>query len=180
VARSGTGRIAVSVIASKDGSKIYSESNITATWAAEIAKTGSNARVVPLGKIRRLENTSFYDLPSPDDLPESSPMKRSKVEALYRLSRPGTTSALAFRYPLGAASPVYTFDKVIQFDPQGTAKLVRNTNFGFANQWIAIEFVTAKGNTVPPSVRTAADANTGNIAALQINGLTGAVNLFRP
>ena len=93
---------------------------------------------------------------------------------LADLSLPGSTAASQFQFgwPLGGTAK-YNFTKVIEFDPQGVARL--QTTAGGSSQvgrGIEIALYPARGNM-------ASTANA-NQASIQINGITGAVGIFRP
>ena len=76
-----------------------------------------------------------------------------------------------FQYPVGnGASPQYTFNKVVQFNPRGEA-LVNNTNFP-ATQIIEVGLQLTHGSAVA--------SNDTNVEAVQVTGIVGNVKIFRP
>ena len=151
--RTGTGRIAFSAVASKDGTKIYDETQeIESDWNAKV-----EGRLTQIEKLMRLENMLLSD---------ALDLARPTVAAASRLANTSCESVLAFTYPLSSGSAQYTFQKkVIQFDPQGRAQIVRS-NGASTGQWIEIAL----------QART----NSANVAAVHLHGLTGAVRIFRP
>ena len=171
----GYGRLAMAVIASKDGTKIYDEtaSNIGVDWAA---KTAGGTGLIQIGKLLRLEKTHLADSLG---APTSGKMQRPAVSSVYRLGNASCASVLSFSYPLGktASSPQYVFTKVIQFDSQGTAKIMMKSNYDTIIEWMEIGLQQMKGTNPPP---TPANPNVGNHIALQLDGLTGALKMYRP
>ena len=171
----GYGRLALAAIASKDGTKIYDEtaSDIGTDWAA---KTASGTGLIQIGKLVRLENTHLADSLG---VPTSGKMQRPAVSSPYRLGNASCASVLSFTYPLGkaASSVQYVFTKVIQFDSQGTAKIIMKSNYDTIIEWMEIGLQQMKGTSPPP---TPANPNVGNHIALQLDGLTGALKIYRP
>ena len=170
--RDGIGRVALSIVASKDGTRIYDEnSNIASDWAT---KTASGVGLVQLGKLVRIENAHISDLGTP---PAGGGMDRPAVAQEFQIG--AAVSALSFNFPLGKASGIaqFTFNKVIQFDPQGTAKIVTTNGYSLLARQMEVGLQPAKGNVVPP---IAGGSGLGNCVAIQINGLTGATAIYRP
>ena len=72
-------------------------------------------------------------------------------------------------WPLSGGSPTYTFSKVIQFDPRGSATL--QSSGRSMPQWMEIGLAPARGNVA---------ASGANCAALLLDGVTGSVKIYRP
>ena len=72
-------------------------------------------------------------------------------------------------WPLSASSPNYTFSKIIQFDPRGTATL--QSSGRSLPQWMEIGLAPARGNVA---------VSGANCAALLLDGVTGSVKIYRP
>lgn len=152
--QAGSGRLLVAVAASRDGTRGYEVSNPGAGWSGA-------ANLVPLGKLQRFEGVHLADvLPSPTPDMET-------VAASSRLG--GVTVATSFDWPIGASQRVCTFSRVIQFDPQGAATIPSGSGL---SRWLEVALRPARGNQV--------DAASPNFAALQLDGITGSVRLFRP
>lgn len=79
------------------------------------------------------------------------------------------TSAVSFQYPLFPAPSKYIFQKVIEFDPQGVPRVQSGSSI---QNYFEIPLIPAHGNT--------AATNSANQAAIQIDGVTGAVRIYRP
>lgn len=169
--RTGTGRVALAVIASKDGTKIYDDTDPAQSWAAAY---GTGGRLVQIGKLIKIENAHLAE--SLGAIPGSGNMARPAVSAGYQLGNAECVSLVRFSYPLGKTldNGQYNFQKVIQFDPQGAARIVQ----GFSNYApMEICLQQSRGSVLPPIL---GNANVGNHAAVQVDGMTGAIRLYRP
>jgi hypothetical protein len=81
-------------------------------------------------------------------------------------------NGMALTIPVGSANPRVTLTKIIQFDPQGAVSVLG----GGLVSAIEIGLQPTHGSTVP---QPPANPNTGNQAAIQIDGTTGAVTIYR-
>jgi len=205
---SGTGRVAMAVIASKTGSRPYQSlfPNSLATWSTSVYNTGiatsNGGGFVAVTKLLVLPNLHLVDLQyngaSQLSLPTSGNMARPTLGAngyYYDLSNPNTPSPsqptqfnTQFAWPLGTKlngnpNPQYTFVKVVEFDPQGSARVISSGNTSsFPDaipQYIEIGLQPAHGATAagPPSDQA---SNAGQIGAIQINGISGTTHTYRP
>ena len=150
----GTGRLLVGVAASKDGTRGYEVANPGSSWSGA-------ANLVPLSKLRRFDGVHLADvLPSPtaDMQPVADSSKLGQV-----------TVTTPFDWPIDGGQKVCTFSRVIQFDPQGSATIPSGDEL---SRWLEVALRPARGSQIDPA--------SPNFAALQINGITGAVRLFRP
>ncbi len=181
---SGTGRVAMAVIASKDGTRPYQNllnTNALQNWPAVY---GSGTAFVPVTKLISFQNLHLADLQSGSPaLPTSGNMARAAVSAFDDISsaNPAYNSATPFTWPLGtqlSGSPAaqYTFYKVIEFDPQGSARIISTTNLSAIPHLIEIGLQQTHGVTASPLVNGA----IGQIAAIQIDGMSGATFNYRP
>jgi hypothetical protein len=101
--------------------------------------------------------------------------------ACRHADRPAVEPAILVRiaWPLGtqlSGSPQYTFNKVIEYDPQGSARIISTTNLSAIPHLIEIGLQPAHGVTASPLV----NGSTGQIAAIQIDGMSGATTTYRP
>ena len=130
---SGTGRVILAVVASRSGLRPYNISSAPnlATWAT--SGYGTGGAFIPVGPILQCPNLHLVDLQnSGSQPPTSGKMARpviplpSTASASPNLSYPGSAAANPFGWPLGVAfsSAQYTFTKVIEFDPQGSARII--------------------------------------------------------
>ncbi|MBE7157094.1 MAG: prepilin-type N-terminal cleavage/methylation domain-containing protein [Rhodospirillales bacterium] len=172
----GTGRVAICVAASKDGTANYNSIDPKGTWTS---KDGANLSA--LGKLTHNDNVHLVALADPP-ANNGKMSQRQKVDPAYQLSKPANDpsadSVTPFAYPIGSAfnRGHYQFNRVIMFDPQGTARIV-NANGDSVASVIEIGIEPAHGRSY-----AAVDANqlTGNFAAIQVDGITGAVRIYRP
>ena len=150
-ASDGTGRMVIAVVASKSGTR-------PANMAADC---------VAINKAQMLDGTHLTNATA---LGTAGGM--TNREANYSSLGDSTVAdQFKFTWPLGGTAK-YNFQRVIEFDPQGVARL--QTNDGGSSQvghGIEIVLIPARGNTA---------ATNANQASIQINGITGAVRIFRP
>ncbi|MEI8312004.1 MAG: prepilin-type N-terminal cleavage/methylation domain-containing protein [Verrucomicrobiota bacterium] len=150
----GTGRVVIAAVASKSG-----------TRPANVASES-----VAISKAQSLDGAHMTNAAA---LAADGGMA-DRESNLTDLSLPASASASQFQFtwPLGGTAK-YRFAKVIEFDPQGVARLQTNAGGGSqVEHGIEIALFPARGNT--------AAATDANQASIQINGITGAVRIFRP
>ncbi len=170
----GGGRVAVAAVAVRDGTRGYDllSSLPSPAWA----DYNRGAGLIPLGKLEVYENIHLAG--SLGTIPGTGSMARPPVSGAYILGNPACKSITPFSWPLATdlGKGQYTFDKVIQFDPQGVARIQYSTNQDIIVGWTEIALQQTHGSLIP----SAPDSPTGAIAAVQIDGMTGAVRVFRP
>ena len=170
----GFGRLALLAIYSKDSTKVYDDTD--PDWTTVYNQSPVGGRWGVLGKLLRLENVHLADI----GFPETGKLMRPEVPDACRLGHASSVSTLKFSYPLAAPIGLgrYNFQKVIQFDPQGIARIVQGPDSLLTvPERLEIGLQQSHGNTVP---NRPSDPNSGKHCAIQIDGLTGAVELFRP
>lgn len=151
--QNGTGRLLMAVASSKDGTRGYETANPASSWAG-----ASNLSAIT--RLQRFDGVHLADVLS------SSVAGMEAVDAASRLG--SVTVSTSFDWPLGSSQKVCTFSRVIQFDPQGSATIPSGSGL---SRWLEVALQPAHGNQV---------AAGPNFAALQLDGITGAVRLFRP
>jgi prepilin-type N-terminal cleavage/methylation domain-containing protein len=176
------GRLSIAVAATKDGT----QGNVQ-NWTTAYPTFKSNLIIV--GKPMVFDNVHVPDLGDPPKAAASpapsSGMVRPTLPASsstgvsYSLGSKSCISATPFDYPLSAAldKGQYSFKKVIQFDPQGVARIQTTTNSTSIAPYMEIGLQQTHGptfNTLP------AFPTSGNIAAIQIDGITGGIRIYRP
>jgi hypothetical protein len=197
---SGTGRIAMAVIASKDGTRPYqylldnSHNGTAPNLSAAATVTGSGAAFTAVTKLYTFSNVHIVDLQGDSPkVPTSGNMARPAVSQYYDIGNTiSCVSATPFAWPLGTGIngnplPQYSFAQqpgqgvVIEFDPQGSARII--TTQGTSGplldaipQEIELGIEPCRGNTVP----TLTSELAGQMAAIQIDGMSGAVQIYRP
>jgi type II secretory pathway pseudopilin PulG len=165
----GTGRIAVAVVASKDGTRGYdaaSGSLPNPAWS----NLNLGANLVAISKLQRFENLHLAPLFS--TIPNSGGTTRPSVSSgNYQIGNTACASVTPFDWPIGSAigSGQYSFQKVINFDPQGVARIQTSVNTDTIAQYMEIGLQQSRGTTVSP-----------NVAAIQIDGMSGTTRIYRP
>ncbi|MCE9543845.1 MAG: prepilin-type N-terminal cleavage/methylation domain-containing protein [Verrucomicrobia bacterium] len=154
-ANDGIGRLAIAVVASTTGMRPYTNSP-----AALLA-----ANITPLGKVRYFDNLHITNKSS---LASVGNMSRTTADVDLIASRALTT----FQWPMTGTAK-YNFSKmIVEFSPQGTASVQTTATYDPSlNQYLEIALLPTRGNVA---------ATNANQAAIQINGLTGAVRVYRP
>jgi len=164
----GTGRVILAMAATVDGTSDYDASNVGATWTAATSP-GSLAAVRPLQAFNNLHLANFTALSA-----STGPMATRESPAI---SLAGTPSLTPFSWPLNnaSASASYTFNEVVEFQPNGTA--VVQTESGGSLQVVELDLQPAHGSIAPLAPQ---NVTVGNIAAIQVDGITGAVTTYQP
>lgn len=193
---SGTGRVAVALVASRIGTRpyeywLYNAGNSLLNWRTTGYGTGT--AFVAVTNLMPFQNIHLVDLQyngaTALTLPTSGSMYRPTLASYYcDLSNPtyGVSPAYFFGWPLGTyISPngtpkaQYTFETAVEFDPQGTARFISSkssTTYPDAVvPYLEIGVEATKGGGA-----AAVSGSNGEIAAIQINGITGAVHIYRP
>lgn len=173
------GRIAVAIVASKDGTRGYDVNNpgngTTGSWVDNYA---NGANLVAISKLQRFENVHLADslngfgatVPSTGGMARPAILSNSYVIRNAPFPSPCSTP---FDWPLGQAlnSGQYSFKKVINYDPQGVARIQYATNTDTIAQYMEIGLQQTHGTVV----------STGaNVAAIQQDPITGATRTYRP
>jgi prepilin-type N-terminal cleavage/methylation domain-containing protein len=177
----GNGRVAIAVVASKDGARHfqYTKSGQGSDWTAGY---NNGANLTAITKLQVYENLHFSGLNFGIWLPLShptsnmarpSPTPSQTAGVTYNL---GTSSSVTpFSWPLGSSQ--YNFTKVINFDPSGVARIAGLTNADEVTYVIEIDFQQSHGTAVPAAP---SNQDVGNQFVIQIDAPTGAVRLYRP
>jgi len=176
------GRVAVAIVASNDGTRQcqYTITNQGSDWTSNYAN-GSN--LTAIWKLQVFENLHFLvNFPSWTAAahPNSNMARNQPTGTQYTLGLSTSTSVTPFTWPLG--SPLnsgfqYRFTKVINFDPQGVARMATSTNADEIARLMEIDLQPTHGTLVPP---VPTNQDVGNNAVIQIAPTTGAIRVYRP
>jgi len=177
------GRVAVAVVASKDGTSQYhyATTDQGTDWKANYA---NGAHLVAVGKLQTYEHLHFVPVDfgswSPGAHPDSKMARYQPTGPPYILSNAASTSVTPFTWPLG--SPLdsgyqYRFDRVINFDPTGIARIATANNGDAIAHVIEIDFQPTHGTVVPAPPE---DQDVGTHAVIQLGTTSGAVRVYRP
>ncbi len=166
----GTGRVILSVVASRDGTEIYDENGTKGVIPSN--------QLLQVGKLVKLENIHLALFNSGNGT-DGSFAGRPAVDSVYGRygeinaasgSRPATTTRFPFQYPLTAGADLqYMFNKTLLFTPRGEAKV--NGTYTIRPE-IEIGLQPARGAT--------AEKLSQNIAAVQLSGMLGRVKIYQP
>jgi prepilin-type N-terminal cleavage/methylation domain-containing protein len=178
----GYGRVAVAAVASKDGTRQvqYTSATPASDWSNNY---NNGSHLVALGKLQTYENLHFklvdFGSWTPTDHPNSKMARYQPTGTAYTLGNSGSTSVTPFTWPLGSplGSGQYRFDKVINFDPTGIARIATATNEDSIAHLMEIDLQQTHG-TVTPTPPT--DQDVGNHAVVQLGTTDGAVRVYRP
>ena len=179
------GRVAVAVVASKDGTSQYQYATTDqgTDWKANY---GNGAHLVAVGKLQTYENLHFVPVDfgswSPGAHPNSKMARYQPTGPPYILGNAASTSVTPFTWPLG--SPLesgyqYRFDRVINFDPTGIARISTANNGDAIGHVIEIDFQPSHG-TLFESLPDNFNQDVGNHAVIQLGTTSGAVRVYRP
>jgi type II secretory pathway pseudopilin PulG len=170
-ANSGTGRIVMSIVASKDGTMIYT-GNLSSAFILD--DPPNQTALIQVGKLTKVDNVHLSTFsPGPGTPPADTFLTRPAVAS--NASQIGDTAppnpGLTFRYPIGSsdAQAQYRFQKIIQFNPRGEG-VIDNSNYIMAP-------VSEIG--VQPTHGTAVDTSNANPVAIQFTGFSGNVKIYR-
>ena len=186
----GTGRLVMSIVASKDGTTVYDPNS--ATNPDPIAPT----KLSQIGKLVKIDNLHLplfavgsgtgdtFDLrPALQSDPFGVGYNDSRFGEINVASptAPTTNSKFPFQYPVGNPAPAaqYTFRKTLQFSPTGVSKI--NSTYDM-RRVVEIGLLQTHGNATPiPSsgAGTSSVTFSGNVVAVQINGSGGNVKIYR-
>ncbi len=172
-ATAGTGRIVMSIVASKNGTTIYDPTNL--------AQQDLTTSLLQVGKLTKIDNVHLW---THTDAPSGSGSTfdtRPNVASTYCIgSSSPSASTTPFRYPAGNPAPAaqYTFVKVIQFSPRGEARINNSTLNADGTEVFSLQNAAeigvepTHGATIPGSV-------PANGVAVQFGGVSGDVIIYR-
>jgi len=189
------GRVAMFAITSKDGTRGYTPfasamSDIKSGWSSNYSH---GANFVAVTKLQRYDNLHILNYGQKP--PATGNMARPTVANYLTLGNSASDSVTPIGYPVGSSKPTYTFNKVIQFDPEGLLRIAPTgaptgspgSASYFSPQavpaWIEVAFIQTHGNAIPNVTAlfpSSSSQNTGNHICLQIDGDKGNVRTFRP
>ena len=187
------GRVAIAVVASKDGTRHlqYTTNNQGSDWRGNYedpSKPEYHGRhLLAVGKLQVYENLDFarWDFGSwaPTAHPNSKMARYQPTGAPYTLSGnwSGVTPATPFTWPLGSglnSGYQYEFERVIYFDPAGIARSATSTNADHMARVMEIDLQPTHGTLVPPDPSNNQDV--GSHAVIQLGATDGAVRVYRP
>ena len=155
----GVGQVALGIVASVNGLRPYPGSN---TLKPGPLLTSS---ITPIGRVKYFGN---IHLTNSATVGTNGNMARQVPDVDLATN---TNCVTTFQIPpTGTAK--YNFKRVMEFDPQGVARYQTNSTFDSSTKnYLEIPVMSARGNRA---------ITNPNMSTIQIDGITGAVRLYRP
>jgi hypothetical protein len=168
---SGNGCVVVVAMATRDGTRGFdaNSSDPAGSWSSNY-NNGSNLLLV---------NKPLYvnnlHLPAQQEASTANMARPALSSSSDLINGPSIQSETPLAYPLG--SPLtggqYTFNRVIYFDPTGASHMqLPTTTSGEIDPYLEVDLQPTHGTSV--------QSTAANLAAIQIDGMTGAIRVYRP
>jgi prepilin-type N-terminal cleavage/methylation domain-containing protein len=180
----GTGRLVISIVASKDGTNVYGSGTVVID-PTKLLQVGKLIKIdnihVPLFALGTGMGDTFDARPSPSPATDANYSRFGELNGLPPNTAPLTTPH-SFQYPVGNPAPTaqYTFSKLLQFNPRGDSR-VSGDSYD-VRQVVEIGLLQTHGSATPPP-RSGGGTSfvtwDGNVAAVQITGFGGSVKIYR-
>ncbi len=164
----GKGRVLLAIVASKDGTKIYQDTDSSSSLPSD--------RISQIGKLVRIEGVHLTDIGNPSPTPNPTPTPDTLAARPYtpysegspfdHFNRISSDSSDTTLFTFTAQN--YTFYKTIRFSPSGEANI---------NSTYTLKHEGEIG--IKPTHGTAVDTNTTNIVAIQFTGVGGSIKIYR-
>jgi prepilin-type N-terminal cleavage/methylation domain-containing protein len=171
-ATGGTGRIVMSIVASRDGTKIYDPINL--------GQQTLTSGLIQVGKLIKIDNAHLW---THTDTPSGSGWTfdtRTNVSPTYCIGDASPlNSTTPFGYPVGNPAPTaqYTFVKVVEFSPRGEPRINNSTVNSNGTEIFPLQ--TAAEIALEPTHGALIDNNSPNLVAIQFTGVGGNVRIYR-
>jgi prepilin-type N-terminal cleavage/methylation domain-containing protein len=164
----GKGRVLLAIVASKDGTKIYQDTDPAAALPPD--------RISQVGKLVRVEGIHLTDIGNPSPTPNPTPVPDTVPARPYtpytegspfdHFNRISSDSTDTTRFTFTAQN--YAFYKTIRFTPDGEANI---------NSTYTLKHEGEIG--IKPTHGSAVDTNSPNVVAIQFTGVGGNVKIYR-
>jgi prepilin-type N-terminal cleavage/methylation domain-containing protein len=162
IGSSVTGNVAVSIVASKDGSDLGTSANIVGP------RVDITSGVTSVGKVIRLDNAHIGDTGTPTN-DGTDFESRANVNINYRLGAAGSTYNSDYYFIEQGTQ----FDRWIRFSPRGESVVKGGTTQ--ISQYAEVGLLPTHGTSLAAAINPA----SGNLAAIQISGFGGNVRIYR-
>jgi prepilin-type N-terminal cleavage/methylation domain-containing protein len=177
-ATAGTGRLVMSIVASKDGTMLYT---LPLTTSFTLDGLPPNpVTLIQVGKLVKIDNLHLKTFAVPTSTPPPLDTFDTRPAPTPTAQIGDTTPALAdaylsFHYPVNIIPAQYTFTKVIQFSPHGEGVVDHRSYFASGATLAPISEIG-----VEPTHGAAVPASTpANVVAIQFVGLGNDVKIYR-
>jgi len=182
----GTGRVVMSIVASKDGTKVY-DANSTSIDPTRLIQVGKLVKIdnihLPLFAIGSGTGETFETRPALQNDPVAvyNYSRFGEINAGTPITAPYTNTQFPFWYPLSAVSQgqaQYYFQKTLQFSPTGECRI--NSTYD-VRKVIEVGLLQTHGTVVPPPIGGGGSTVVygGDVAAVQITGFGGSIKIYR-
>jgi prepilin-type N-terminal cleavage/methylation domain-containing protein len=159
---SGTGRLLLAMVASKDGTKIYDENG-------DPPGQLPNDRISQLGKLIKVEGAHITDIGAPNGGSADTLAGRSNLPYTNNFYRVNSDSTDTVKFWFLAQN--YLFYKAIRFSPSGEANLLYQSSTYTLTPVGEIGMKPTHGDLV--------DTISPNVVAIQFTGVSGNVKIYR-
>jgi Tfp pilus assembly protein FimT len=166
------GRIIISIVASKDGTKIYDPSNL--------GQQSLTSGLTQVGKLTKIENVHLWTHTDSPSGTGSTLDTRPNVLSTYCIGDASPSSSTKpFGYPVGNPPPTaqYTFVKAVEFSPRGEPRINNSTIDSGGTEIFPLQ--TAAEIALKPTHGPSVDNNSPNVVAIQFSGVGGNVKIYR-
>jgi prepilin-type N-terminal cleavage/methylation domain-containing protein len=157
-----TGSVALSVVASKDGTDLGTSVNQVGN------RIDITMGVTPIGKVTRLNNAHIGDTGTPTNNGTDFE-SRPAVNINYRIGASGTQYNSDYYFIEQGTQ----FDRWIRFNPRG--ETVVKGGLTQITQYAEVGLLPTHGTTLAATINPA----SGNLVAIQISGFAGDVRIYR-
>lgn len=176
----GIGVVVVAAVASKDGTRGYDISNSSLpnpAWNVNGNRYDNGSNLVAVGRLQRFVNIHLTS--SSSAIPNRGGTARPVIGSdSYQMGNTASSpnpgdSCTPFDWPVGKAlgTGQYSFKRVVNFDPQGVARIQFVNNQSEIVDYMEIGLQQTHGNIVSTS---------SNVAAIQVDCMTGSTHIYRP
>ncbi len=169
----GTGRLVMSIVASKDGTIIYNPSNL--------AQLDLTTNITQVGKLAKIDNIHLWTHTDAPSGAGSTFDTRPNVPSSYCIGDTSPSSSTTpFRYPVGNPAPTtqYTFVKAVQFSPRGEGRINNSTVNANGTEIFPLQTI-AEIAFEPTHGAIATTTIPANVVAVQFSGIGGDVRIYR-
>ena len=175
VSGTGIGRVLIATVASSDGTRGYDPQNLTTSGSSPSGTTWSaSSKLGTVGTLQHIDNMHLASgLNGPNVvLPTTGGLARPLIsDTTYVISTPGpSTQPTSFNWPPSGAAR-YTFNSVINFSPQGVARIQTTSSSDLIPAYIEIGLQQTHGTVV---------SSGSNVAIVQVDGVSGQTRIYRP
>ena len=171
-ATAGTGRVVMSIVASKDRTKIYTPGNL--------GQQDLTSGVAQVGKLTKIDNIHLWTHTDAPLGTGSTFDTRPNISSGYCIGDASpSVSTTPFAYPVGNPPPTsqYTFVKAVEFSPRGEPRINNSTVNAGGTELFPLQ--TAAEIALKPTHGTTVDDNSANLVAIQFTGIGGNVRIYR-